>query len=477
MFVSVKAQTNLVPNPSFEQYTTCPTATRADKPDYWFKPDLRGAAYCNACSSSPYVGVPYNLPVGDTGFQYARTGSAYIGMFYLNGANLRNYYEVQLWDSLRQGQYYYAECFVSLQNPFRRACNNQSMLFTKNAVYVDTANAVALLPANPQITNYGNPIIKDTQNWVRVSGIFKAQGGEQYLTLGNFKNDANTAFSIVKPTGYYGAGYYVDDVAVYALDSFCLKADAGKDITIQQGDSAFIGSYTNGIDSLKWYANGTSLIDSLRPGFYVHPNSTTLYVLHQIVNGCFSSDTVYVNVLLPLEFISYNLVSSLQDKKQSIENIWQTVNEINVSHFNIQHCTNGKDFSIIGNVKAQNKITNDYTFIDETPNEGLNYYRIQSVDFDGRQQYTETKTIKYKPQVINGISIYPNPATTNINITSQQFIQQIKLINQLGQTLQQFNNLNTKNKTINIEQFSKGVYVVQIVTSNGEIKTQKIVIK
>ena len=114
------------------------------------------------------------------------------------------------------------------------------MLFTKNAVYVDTANAVALLPANPQITNYGNPIIKDTQNWVRVSGIFKAQGGEQFLTLGNFKDNLNTSYVTIQPTGYQGAGYYVDDVAVYALDSYCINADAGRDTSITQGDSIYI---------------------------------------------------------------------------------------------------------------------------------------------------------------------------------------------------------------------------------------------
>ena len=42
-----KAQTNLIPNPSFEQYTNCPDnstsiAGRNSKPDIWYKPDARG---------------------------------------------------------------------------------------------------------------------------------------------------------------------------------------------------------------------------------------------------------------------------------------------------------------------------------------------------------------------------------------------------------------------------------------------------
>ena len=46
-----QVQYNLVPNYSFEQYSVCPSTienARSDKPDFWYKPDLRGARYLNA---------------------------------------------------------------------------------------------------------------------------------------------------------------------------------------------------------------------------------------------------------------------------------------------------------------------------------------------------------------------------------------------------------------------------------------------
>jgi hypothetical protein len=43
---------------------------------------------------------------------------------------------------------------------------------------------------------------------------------------------------------------------------------------------------------------------------------------------------------------------------------WTTANEINVSHFNIQRSSNGKDFINIGKVKANNKNYNEYSFTD-----------------------------------------------------------------------------------------------------------------
>jgi hypothetical protein len=236
------------------------------------------------------------------------------------------------------------------------------MLFTDSPVYSDPNKlTLNVIPANPQVVNAGNPILGDTLNWVKISGIFKAKGGEKYLTLGNFKL-ANTAQKItIQITGNYAAAYYVDDVSVYALDSFCLKADAGKDTAITLGDSVFIGSLTNGIDSLKWQIQNTT-IDSTRPGFWVHPTVTTSYVLQQVVNGCFSADTVVVTVgTVPLKMLNYEL--RMMNEKQ-VENRWVTANEVNVSHFNIQRSVNSKDFITIGKVSANNKSYNEYSFID-----------------------------------------------------------------------------------------------------------------
>ena len=55
------AQINLVPNPSFEQYTNCPdnstlTGTKNSKPDFWYKPDVRNGGYLNACSNGTGLG-------------------------------------------------------------------------------------------------------------------------------------------------------------------------------------------------------------------------------------------------------------------------------------------------------------------------------------------------------------------------------------------------------------------------------------
>jgi hypothetical protein len=415
---------------------------------------------------------------GGINYQEPKTGDAYLAMFYYN-QNGNNYFQVRLFDSLKAGKKYYAEYYVSLANTLLKGCNNIAMLFTKQTVYADTTNYTSLLQANPQIVSYANPIVTDTMGWVKISGIFTAQGGEQYLTLGNFKLASQTQFTQIAPfgTGYNGAAYYADDVAVYNLDSFCLKADAGKDTAITLGDSVFIGSYTNGIDSLKWQIQNTNIpIDSIRPGFWVHPTVTTSYVLQQVVNGCFSADTVVVNVgTVPLTIMNYEL--RIMNDKQ-IENRWVTANEVNVSHFNIQRSINAKDFITIGKVSANNKNYNEYSFTDNgqqsTVDGGL-YYRIESIDKDGKKQYSETRTITLEPQTLNGVSIYPNPAKDILNVNCVG-MKELNIINSLGQKVIH-QTINNNMYQLNIQLLSKGLYLLNIITTKNNVYNEKLIVQ
>jgi hypothetical protein len=489
------SQKNLVPNYSFEQYINCPSSANLAPPPPWYEPTNKGSGYANACSADPLTSVPNNF-LGGGAYQYPKTGNGYLALFYVNGylSNQRNYVQVKLIDSLKKDRYYSCECYVNRTEGTQYGCNNVAMLLTKTAVKVDIANfPYGVLPANPQIVNYGNPVIADTMNWVKVSGIFKAQGGEQYLTLGNFKYDTQTIFKAFQPSGYYGATYLIDDVSVIPLDSFCLKADAGKDTAITLGDSVFIGSLTNGIDSLKWQIQNTNImIDSTRPGFWVHPLVTTSYVLQQVVNGCFSADTVVVTVgTVPLKFTAYRLqltenvgqfTSNGGVRGGFVENIWQTANEVNVSHFNIQRSVKGKDFISIGRLVANNKSYNEYRYTDDrlqlTENGGLLsiYYRIESVDFDGRKQYSEVRQLTIDNKQ-SAIKIFPNPAKDFVTISSNQNIKSLQLTNLYGQVIQEYSSINSNSYQIKISTLASGVYWLKTLLKDGTHQTQKLLIE
>ncbi len=185
---------------------------------------------------------------------------------------------------------------------------------------------------------------------------------------------------------------------------------------------------------------------------------------------------------LPLKFTNYELritnvgsstPSSLE--RVGVRSLWHTANEINVSHFNIQRSINGKDFITIGKVAAKNKNFNEYSFIDEpTRNEQQEtwFYRIESIDFDGKKQYSEIRNVDLGIRNL-GLSIFPNPAKDFITIECKG-AKELFIIDYLGRLMKQLNNV-SEHQTINTKQLPKGLYVVKIITINGITEIAKFV--
>jgi Secretion system C-terminal sorting domain len=183
---------------------------------------------------------------------------------------------------------------------------------------------------------------------------------------------------------------------------------------------------------------------------------------------------------LPLKMIAYN-ASPIPPKEGfanwTVNNIWTTANEINVSHFNIQRSTNGRDFIPIGQVKAQNKSNNEYQFTDLLTINNLLlifYYRIQSVDKDGRLSYSEIKkisTINYQLS----IKVYPNPATNYVVIATKN-AKLINITDCLGRIIQQLNNP-AEHQTINTKQLPKGIYYITAFYNNGNSQVEQLLVQ
>src|SRR5262245_33534762 len=109
---NISAQ-NLVPNPSFEDYITCPTVINQDDPIEclpWFPPTEGSTDYFNACATPGPCGVPQN----QFGFQEARTGVGYamIGTWSINHP-VREYLTVELTEPLMPFTAYQITWYIS----------------------------------------------------------------------------------------------------------------------------------------------------------------------------------------------------------------------------------------------------------------------------------------------------------------------------------------------------------------------------
>ncbi|MBK8414363.1 MAG: hypothetical protein IPL22_07520 [Bacteroidetes bacterium] len=132
-------QYNLVPNPSFELFTNCPTSYgQIAFASYWTKPVTNvSPEFLHGCGPI-WAGVPQN----SMGFQHARTGLGYGGVCnsIYNSTNpnqtYREYIQTELIDSLIPGVEYTISFYVSAGDSCGRHTNNFGAYFSN--IEIDT---------------------------------------------------------------------------------------------------------------------------------------------------------------------------------------------------------------------------------------------------------------------------------------------------------------------------------------------------
>jgi hypothetical protein len=286
-FLRLGAQ-NLVPNPSFETYTACPTGfSQLSNALSWYGTNNSSELY-NVCSISNV-----NVPNAGYGFQNPRTGNAFSGQYFLNGfgTNYREYMQTTNFVTpLVANNCYLVRFYVSFPNKLKYACNNIAAHISVSG-YTTTSTGLPATSFSPQIYLTNNPIIKDSLNWVEIAGVYTAVGGENHITIGNFKNDANTD-TLNTNYGTLGvAYYYIDDVSV---EQITVPTWQLRDTMILVGDSVLIGPLYSGLPST-WY-NMSGVQIGTGSGIWVKPNTTTSYILHAAICGNTFADTMKVLV-------------------------------------------------------------------------------------------------------------------------------------------------------------------------------------
>lgn len=298
VFTGLESQ-NLVPNPSFETYTMCPNNTGQITKAVSWEATISSPDYFNACATSTNVTVPKNF--FGTNYQQAKSGNAYAGFqsFYTLAPNTRENLGAYLTSPLLNGNYYLTKFYVVNMQSYKLAHNNLGLNFSSAGTYTVVPGGAVNLPMH--IYKFGNPIITDTLNWTEITGIYKANGTEQYITIGNLKDDSNTRTDTFNNSALsYAAYYLVDDISV---EPICTPFWSYNDTTVTVGDSVLIGPAITGLN-INWYDSNNNFIANA-PAIYVKPNSPTYYTASE--DFCNGITTQTINVMVtPTEVKEYN---------------------------------------------------------------------------------------------------------------------------------------------------------------------------
>lgn len=290
LFANISFSQNLVPNPSFETYTLCPNNTGQISNATGWIAAISSPDYFNSCATNSNVTVPKNF--SNTNYQIPRYGNAYAGFhtFISSQFNSRENLAINLNSGLINNTYYIVKFYTVNMQSYKLCNNNIALNFSSTLTTTVNLGSTVNLPMH--IYKFGNPIIKDTLNWTEIMGIYKANGTEQYITIGNFKDDTSTKVDTFNQLAFsYAAYYLVDDVSV---EPICTPFWSYRDTTVAIGDSVLIGPAITGLN-INWY-DATSTLITNAPGIYVKPAQTTTYTAVEDFCGNTFTNTIVVTV-------------------------------------------------------------------------------------------------------------------------------------------------------------------------------------
>lgn len=186
---------------------------------------------------------------------------------------------------------------------------------------------------------------------------------------------------------------------------------------------------------------------------------------------------------LPVKLTSFSAMLNNSSKK--VDLTWSTATEINASHFVIEKSTDRENFTDAATVFAFGNTTSQksYAISDNISSNTapVIYYRLRSVDLDGKTTVSEIRMIRIGKANETGLSVitYPNPVTDEVRITIPATWQNKKVTYEVfsasGQPVKMVNSNNSsQTETVNVKMLAPGFYMVR-VTCEGQTAQQKIV--
>lgn len=281
---------NLVPNSGFEASVACPNLpgqlylaapwdtlnTSADL----FQMCAPSTGNCNS------VHVPENF----AGYATAHSGDGYAGlMAYSSTANYREYIQTPLIQPLLPGKIYKLSAWIRRSPSCTHAVTTIGMTLSSGALVQYNTTWLGFAP---QIENQG--LMNISNQWIELLGFIVAAGGENHLTIGNFRDNANSGIAAVSGSGNCiidGAYYYIDDVSVQRIE---------ENISINGSTITCPGVAVNlfgNSNTIGWWSTAAAPQTSISslPMLTVTPTTTTTYYF----NGIQNRDSVTIEVISP----------------------------------------------------------------------------------------------------------------------------------------------------------------------------------
>ena len=186
---------------------------------------------------------------------------------------------------------------------------------------------------------------------------------------------------------------------------------------------------------------------------------------------------------LPVKMIYFDAAKQGNDRSLLT---WATATEVDNDHFEIERSADAQQWDKSGEIKGNGTTSSqmNYSFIDEHPMSGVNYYRLKQVDVDGKYDYTNIAEVRFDNITPSeaSLSIYPNPASKTGNVfirltNSSDMIRHITVTNAVGEVVYNTDTDNNMNYSLSDHRLPEGLYIITVHTAGNGLVTSKLIIK
>jgi hypothetical protein len=384
------------------------------------------------------------------------------------------------------------------QNPngadvsFGATNNNSNQLITSVKIFSDMATISAPAAGDFTSTNFAGQAglgMSMTQNYA-VSMFTSAMG------LYNANAPTNDSFYMANLTITFNTPVTNPVIHVVGIGGFAgtegfstelMLTTAGVTLSALSGSKGFLVTNNKILNSNATFnattGSGAASGSALVTGTNITTLTFQLYMKGDGGGGSWASATEHAGdeyligismpvtqLLLPVTFSGF----TAQAQSNAAVLNWTTASEENSNYFNVQASSDGTSWTNIGEVKAAgNSATpENYSFVDNTPAAGNNYFRVLEVSLDNTESYSVVRQLTFGQPTT--LTYYPNPVRNQVTITTSTLSpQSVKLMNIDGRLLQQNNNF-VSGGSIDLSSYASGIYFLAIRNTAGQTEVVKI---
>jgi archaellin len=235
-----------------------------------------------------------------------------------------------------------------------------------------------------------------------------------------------------------------------------------------------MASYNNGtlvgmidvsLDNVNWNVKTISQSDALTPAlfnnideirFYPSPSSGSNAIYLSMNNISLASPAAVMPVTL-----TYFKGRTTSSHSAVLE--WETAQEENADHFEIEQSSNGNQFTKLASVpaKGNSSIATRYQYNFTGTVLPMHYFRLKEVDQDGKSSYSSIISIS-NDVTVGSVLIFPNPAAGGIaSVMASTRINNITVFSSSGAKIKTVP-VNGNGASLQLNSLARGTYYLQL---------------